>query len=364
MNVVYDICQTRRRIEIINRKIDQFLHPMLDLTHDPSIGAFLENPPSPAVPLSRRNIVDFTFKVLKGLNIPLDKSPDDKDIVDESDRVLFRNIKALREADVDSVSLADQLRTRRISLQTQLHDKGVLIGAIGTGMDLKATSIHPIAPGVVIHGTIVNAILTNRLWRDAPVWVTVLITLGAGLLTTAVVARLTPLFALISALAMGVSYLLLNGLLIFDYGHVIIGLAGPLICIAAVWSVCTLVKLVTERSERTRIEKRFRNYVDPSLVNWVIEHPEQAKFDGETREMSMAFSDLAGFTSLTERMGEKAIPLLSEYMGVMIPTIRENKGFIACLMGDGIYFFFGATSQPGPCPSFRSDRLHHVQQAG
>jgi CHASE2 domain-containing sensor protein/class 3 adenylate cyclase len=356
ITVVNDISEGRRRIETTNRKIDGWLQAIFDTTHDPAIASYLEHPPSPQQPMSRHDIITSTFKVLAGLNVPLDKSPDDPDVTDDDERVLYRNIKALRQADLDSLSLADQLRKQREFLRGQLQNKGVLIGAVATGMDLKATSIHPSAPGVVSHGTIVNGIMTGRMWRVWPPWVTVLITLAAGLLTTAFVARLTPLLAVVSALALATSYLLLNGMVLFDYGNVVVGLAGPLIAVGVVWAVCTLVKLISERRERARITSRFSNYVDPALVDWMVKHPEQTTFDGVTREMSMVFSDLVGFTTLTEKLGEKAIPLLREYMGMMIPAIRAYGGLIGCLMGDGIYCFFGGAPEPDP-----DHALHAVQ---
>jgi adenylate cyclase len=58
--------------------------------------------------------------------------------------------------------------------------------------------------------------------------------------------------------------------------------------------------------------------------------------------MTMGFTDLAGFTTLTESLGPRTVPLLAEYMNNMIPTIRAHQGYVSRLMGDGIYFFFGA----------------------
>ena len=116
------------------------------------------------------------------------------------------------------------------------------------------------------------------------------------------------------------------------------------------WSGATLFNFITEVSERSRITRRFSNYVDPALVNYVIDHPEQARFDGESREMTMGFTDLAGFTTFTEILGPRTVPLLAEYMNKMIPTIRENHGYVSRLMGDGIYFFFNAPgARPQPC---------------
>jgi len=124
-----------------------------------------------------------------------------------------------------------------------------------------------------------------------------------------------------------------------------------------VWSGITLTDFIIEIAERNRITRRFRNYVDPTLVDWVLNHPEQTRFDGEVRVMTMAFSDLAGFTAITEHLGERAIPLVARYMGKMVPVIRANKGIVSKLMGDGIYFFFGA---PEPCPEHAANAVSAV----
>ncbi len=69
--------------------------------------------------------------------------------------------------------------------------------------------------------------------------------------------------------------------------------------------------------------------------------------EGELREMTVVFTDLAGFTTLTEQLAERAVPLLNEYLALMVPVIRKQEGFINRFMGDGILFFFGA---PYDCP--------------
>jgi len=104
----------------------------------------------------------------------------------------------------------------------------------------------------------------------------------------------------------------------------------------------TLTSFLTEIAERSRITRRFRSYVDPDLVSYVVDHPEHVRFDGEKREVTVGFSDLAGFTTLTDQIGEKIVPLLADYMGAMVPVIRRNSGVVAQMSGDGIYFFFGA----------------------
>jgi len=106
-----------------------------------------------------------------------------------------------------------------------------------------------------------------------------------------------------------------------------------------------MTRVIVETSERNRITRRFRNYVDPKLVNYVLEHPE-VSFDGEKREMTVVFTDLAGFTSLSEKLGERIVPLLNELLGELVPVIRDHhQGLVNKFLGDGIMFFFNAPKQ-------------------
>ena len=75
------------------------------------------------------------------------------------------------------------------------------------------------------------------------------------------------------------------------------------------------------------------------------------KLEGEVRELSVVFTDLAGFTTISERLREATVPLLNEYMGRMVPLIREQGGYVNKFLGDGIMFFYGAP---------RTDAAHAV----
>lgn len=94
--------------------------------------------------------------------------------------------------------------------------------------------------------------------------------------------------------------------------------------------------------EREHVTKRFQSYVDPSLVQYVLEHPDQRHFDGEVREMTVVFTDLDGFTTLSEKLREGVVPLLNEYLSMMSPLIREHNGYRNKFLGDGTMFFYGA----------------------
>jgi len=115
-----------------------------------------------------------------------------------------------------------------------------------------------------------------------------------------------------------------------------------LTAIAVVWGGCTLTRVVVETTERARITRRFSTYASPRLVDYVLEHPE-VRLDGENREMSIVYTDLAGFTTLSERLGEKVVPILNELLGELVPIVEDDhEGLINKFLGDGIMFFFNA----------------------
>src|SRR5439155_8265934 len=81
--------------------------------------------------------------------------------------------------------------------------------------------------------------------------------------------------------------------------------------------------------------------LDPKLVSYLVET--EIRFDGEKREMTVVFTDLAGFTALSEKLGERIVPLLNELLGELVPVIRDHhQGYVNKFLGDGIMFFFNA----------------------
>ncbi|MGA2498492.1 MAG: adenylate/guanylate cyclase domain-containing protein, partial [Tepidisphaeraceae bacterium] len=101
-----------------------------------------------------------------------------------------------------------------------------------------------------------------------------------------------------------------------------------------------------ETQERARVKRFFESYVDPALVDYALEH-DLATLDGQQKEISVVFTDLQGFTSISERLKEKAVPILNEYMGLMVPIVRKHGGYLNKLLGDGIMYLFNAPRDSG-----------------
>ena len=278
------------------------------------------------------------YKEQEAKHIPL--TGDDKT---ERDMILDAQY-ALRLTVGETQSLRQQVAAQRAELADNFGGKAILIGwtASSVAADFVPTPLHDRCPGVVVHGAVFNAVMTSHFWRQAPFWVGIGITVCFGIITAGMSVGLSAGRALISALFMLAAYVLLNGLVVFGYFRMRLPLATPALSIGFVWAMCTLYRIIIETQERDHIKARFQTYADPMLVDHVLEHPDKVRFDGEVKELTVAFTDLANFTSISEELGERSVALLNEYLGAMVPIIREHNGFVNKFFGDGIMFFYGA----------------------
>lgn len=268
-----------------------------------------------------------------------------------------RRMRALALSIDNLPGLQRETDAYRQTLKQKLGGKTMLLGwnVTSQAADHVPTSLHADCPGVVIHGAVVNAILSGELWTHLPPGYATALTIVCGVLTTLAVTLLAPSRAL---LASGALLAMVGGgasVVLFDRYNIVIGLAGPLAAIVVCWAACTLVVTLRERLDRAQVTKRFRSYVDPALVSYVLDNPERDTLAGETREMTVVFIDVEGFTTLTEKMGEKSIAILRDLMDALVPIIRKHNGFVNKFLGDGVMFFYGA-------PRHDPDHARHAVQ--
>lgn len=348
VSAVWEVVETRQRVRSNNRSADGAMIEFLTVFAPDKADELKAHPPDPddvatRVALIRSTLDDALVKqsidVYKALS-PKDREADPNHAVMETILSIWEQLPALVR---QTTLLAKQLKDQQTQLASEVRGKAVLMGWTATGnIDYVPTALHARAPGVVIHGAIFNAIMTGWLFTRSPRWVGYLVAAGVGLLTTILVAATSPWRALFAMLVVVIGYLAINGELFFDQHHRILGLAGPVIAGLFVWSFLTAARFVVEAAEHNRIRKRFRAYKDPALVNYIVEHPELARMEGEVRLVTVAFTDLAGFTAMSEELRERVVRILGRYMTRMVPIIRKHRGLINSFMGDGIMFSYGA----------------------
>ena len=223
----------------------------------------------------------------------------------------------------------------------------VLLGASATGLfDLKATPVEAAMPGVEAHAQLINAILSKTLLQR-PAWangmeVSLALLIGLGLI------GLLPRFgamitvfagSLVAALVLGASWwAFTQKALIFDY-------AFPLMASLAVTGVLIVLGYLQEEIDRRRIRTAFGQYLSQDMVAQLTEDPDKLILGGETKDMSILFSDVRGFTTISEQY--KSNPqgltmLINSLLTPLSEAVVAHKGTIDKYMGDNIMAFWNA----------------------
>ncbi|WP_414646102.1 CHASE2 domain-containing protein [Burkholderia sp. LMU1-1-1.1] len=242
------------------------------------------------------------------------------------------------------VSAADVLAGRAPA--DLLKGAVVLIGTTAPGLvDLRATPVNPEFPGVEIHANIIKSILDDQ-FKARPYYAFILeagLILLAGLLLTFALPALAPLQAiLLGAVALGASI----GFNYYLYSErdLLFNLAMQLIVIAAIFVFNVAWGYFFEVRKGRALVSRFGEYVAPELVAEMAANPEQYHMDGESRELTVLFVDVRGFTTISEGLTPKALrEYINLYLTAMSEDIRDShRGTLDKYIGDAVMAFWGA----------------------
>lgn len=242
------------------------------------------------------------------------------------------------------VSAADVL-TGAVPL-AQLRGALVLVGSTAPGInDLRVTPVNPEYPGVEVHANLLKSILDNDFKsRPAEAWlIECLLVLAFGLVLTVGLARLPPLKAVaLATLALGAAVGV--NLVLYREAGMVLGLAVPLLLIAALFVMNLAVGYVFEVRKGQALVSLFGEYVAPELVADMADNPGQYTMDGATRELTVLFADVRGFTGIAEQLTPTALrEYINLYLTAMSEDIRDShRGTLDKYIGDAVMAFWGA----------------------
>lgn len=224
-----------------------------------------------------------------------------------------------------------------------VKDGYVLFGFTAPGLlDLRPTPASKVYPGVEIHATALDNILTRMFLRDATPWVAVLATLWLAL--SAGIAGTLSRKAWQSVLGFVVFLPIPFAL---GFGGYALGWWWPI----APGFVATLLALIgavvvnyaTEGRQKAFIKNAFRYYLGAEVIEQLIADPSKLKLGGEKRELTIFFSDIEKFSGFSEKLDPPMLTaLLNEYLGAMGAIIKEEGGYLDKYIGDAIVAFWNA----------------------
>src|ERR1700723_3560842 len=244
-----------------------------------------------------------------------------------------------------SVSATDVLNGR--VAPDRLRGRLVLIGTSATGLlDIKTTPVQPDMPGVEVHAQILENILTKSLLASPGY------AIGAEIIA-AVVFGLAIIVAapmLPAAILVALGAILIAGLIgiswyFFVAHHLLIDFTYPLISCWLIYLVLTFVNYFREQKQRQQIRSAFGYYLSPHMVEQLARSPEKLVLGGEERRMTILFSDVRGFTTISEHYKDDPqglTHLMNRFLTPLTNAIIERKGTIDKYIGDAIMAFWNA----------------------
>ena len=227
----------------------------------------------------------------------------------------------------------------------QLKGKIALIGTSAPGLlDLRSTPVDTAYPGVETHANMIAGMLDHKLKQRPPYVLGAEVTLLVvfGLTLAILVPFLSPLQA---TLASALALVLLAGLNIgvWSGAATILPLASGLIMIVVVFMVNMAYGYFIESRSKRQFTELFGQYVPPELVDKMAENPEQYSMEGKKEHLTVLFSDVRGFTTISESLEPHELAqFINEYLTSMSLVIRNNRGTLDKYIGDAIMAFWGA----------------------
>ncbi|MFA6099844.1 MAG: adenylate/guanylate cyclase domain-containing protein [Patescibacteria group bacterium] len=226
----------------------------------------------------------------------------------------------------------------------QLAGHFVLVGS--TAPDLHDEQLVPTAtsqpmPGVEIHASILDTLLKQNYLREVPVVLSALWLILLGAILGFLVPRLKARWSIPLALGLWIVSIV-GSFVLFDRGW-IVDLLWPTIAIILGFGAVMLERRIAAERQKREIRAAFSRYVTESVVTSILADPSKLKLGGERRRMTVLFSDIRGFTTISEGLRpEKLVEIMNKYLSRMTDEVFKHEGVLDKYIGDAVMAFWNA----------------------
>ena len=271
------------------------------------------------------------------------------------DRAMTAMVPYLDDGGFRYVSATDVIRGTLPA--EELKDKIILVGTSAAGLvDLRATPVREDLPGVEAHAALVAGILDGTIKNRPPevLGIVVLLICLVGIPLALVLPRLSAVW---STAAVGAlfAFMVAGNLYLWQSKNWVVPLASPLLMLVLLYFLNMVYGFFSEARSRRLITGLFGTYVPKELVDEMSKNPGEYSMKGESREMTVLFSDVRDFTSISEGLTPEGLKdLMNTYLTAMTEHVQRKRGTIDKYIGDAIMAFWGA---PLPDPDHAAHAL-------
>ncbi len=228
----------------------------------------------------------------------------------------------------------------------RIKNKIVLVGTSAIGLfDLRTTAFDSVYPGVEVHANVVDNMLKKdfMIISSSSVGYEQLLIVGIVFLVALIMLFLPATLGLLALLI--VAYLLFEHLYYMHFSeHLVVNILFPFMALILMSIMSLLVSYIFESRTKKIIREKFSQKVSKDVVDELMKNPDSVNFMGQDKEVTVFFSDVRSFTSISEKLGsaEKLIALMNDYMTPMVDIIIEEHGTIDKFIGDAIMAYWNA----------------------
>lgn len=237
------------------------------------------------------------------------------------------------------------IETKRVNKADFIKNKIFVAGATAQGIyDLRVTPFEENYPGAETHLNAIDNLLNRSFLRtlpDEPIYMPFVL-LGIGLCLSLALTYLGALWGLVLTSASLVGITFFDQYYLFNKG-IVVAVIWPLFFIVVLYMTLTFYRYFTEERSKKELRQTFQKYVSPAIVEEILADPANIQLGGRKSNLTVFFSDVRGFTTISEKLDPRALSdLLNSYLTPMTELVFANRGTLDKYMGDAVMAFFGA----------------------